>query len=72
VYPNPEAPGQYVIVMTAPSVDGVRRGHNLPDFVPDYTVYDASSTGARPRLVPQKPPLARGFFDGAWQLPAAP
>jgi predicted esterase len=71
IYPNPEAPDHYVIVMTAPTLDGVRRGHNLPDFVPDYVVFDASSTGARPRLVPAKAPLARGFFDARWQLPAA-
>jgi predicted esterase len=71
VYPNPESPERYVIVMTAPTIDGVRRGNNLPDFVPDYTVYDATSTGSRPRLVPQKAPLARGFFDAHWQLPPA-
>jgi predicted esterase len=72
VYPNPEAPDHYVIPMMAPTVDGVRRAHNLPDFVPDYVVFDAASTGARPRLVPAKSPLARGFFDARWQLPAAP
>jgi enterochelin esterase-like enzyme len=70
IYPNPEAPTRYVIVNAAPTLDGVRRSHNLPDFVPDYVVYDATSTAARPRLVPGKPPLARGFFDGRWQLPA--
>jgi len=71
IYPNPEAPTRYLIVNAAPTLDGVRRSHNLPDFVPDYVVYDASSTGTRPRLVPGKPLLARGFFDARWQLPAA-
>ncbi len=70
IYPNPEAPERYVTVISAPTMDGVRRGHNLPDFVPDYVIYDAKSTSERPRLVPRKPPLARGFFDAAWRLSA--
>ncbi len=69
IYPNPESPDRYVIVQAAPTVDGVRRGHNLPDFLPDYVIYDGGSTGARPRLVPTKAPPARGFFDAHWQLP---
>jgi hypothetical protein len=68
IYPNPEAPGKYVIVMAAPTMDGVRRGHNLPDFLPDYVVYDASSAALRPRLAPGRPPLARGFFSPSWRL----
>jgi hypothetical protein len=68
IYPNPESPERYVTVISGPTVDGVRRGHNLPDFVPDYVIYDAKTTGERPRLVPTKPPLARGFFDAQWQL----
>lgn len=72
IYPNPEAGDRYVIVQTAPTADGVRRGHNLPDFLPDYVVYDAATTGARPRLVPTKPPPARGFFDARWQLVSSP
>lgn len=70
IYPNPKAQARYVIVLSGPTVDGVRRGHNLPDFVPDYVIYDASSTTERPRLVPKKLPLARGFFDARWQLTA--
>lgn len=69
IYPNPEAPERYLIVQSGPTIDGVRRGHNLPDFVPDYVVYDAAGTANRPRLVPARPPLARGFFDASWQLP---
>ncbi len=68
VHPNPEAPGHYVIVAAAPTLDGVARGHDLPDFVPDYVVYDARSTAFRPRDVPAKAPLARGFFDARWRL----
>jgi enterochelin esterase-like enzyme len=68
IYPNPEAPERYVLVFTGPTLDGVKRGMNLPDFVPDWVVYDASSTSARPRLVPGPKKPLRGFFDARWQL----
>jgi predicted esterase len=68
IYPNPEAPDRYVVVFSAPTLDGVRRGLNLPDFVPDYVVYDAASASARPRLVPGKVKPVRGFFGARWEL----
>jgi hypothetical protein len=68
IYPNPEAPAKYVIVLGAPTLDGLRRAHNLPDFLPDYVVYDATTSGVRPRLAPARPPLARGFFNAGWSL----
>ncbi|MDB4977738.1 MAG: hypothetical protein JWN48_6079, partial [Myxococcaceae bacterium] len=72
IYPNPEAPDRYVMVFSAPTVDGVRRGLNLPDFVPDYVVYDASSAASRARLVPGPKKPLRGFFGAAWELGALP
>ncbi|MBX3272362.1 MAG: extensin family protein [Sandaracinaceae bacterium] len=71
VYPNPEAPNRYVLVHLGTSPDMVARTRNLPDFVPDYVVYDARATAARPRLVMGRgrEPLAHGFFDRYWQLP---
>lgn len=68
IYPNPEAPERYVLVFSAPSVEGVRRGLNLPDFLPDYVVYDAGSAPARARLVPGKNKPVRGFFGARWEL----
>jgi acetaldehyde dehydrogenase (acetylating) len=56
------------MVFSAPTIEGVRRGLNLPDFVPDYVVYDAASAAARARLVPAKQKPVRGFFDASWQL----
>ncbi len=71
IFPNPLAPGRYVIVQAAPTVAGVDGGHNLPDFLPDYVVYDAHTTASRPRLVfPRgQMPLLMGYFDDHWQLP---
>lgn len=68
VYPNPEARARYVMVFSAPTIDGVRRGLNLPDFLPDYVVYDAQSASARTRLVPGKHKPTRGFFGARWEL----
>jgi poly(3-hydroxybutyrate) depolymerase len=71
IYPNPLAPERYVIVQAAPTTSGVDGGRNLPDFLPDYVVYDASTTATRPRLAfsAKQKPLAMGYFDDGWQLP---
>ncbi|MGE0790032.1 MAG: extensin family protein [Sandaracinaceae bacterium] len=70
IYPNPEAPGRYVLVHAGLSADAVSRTRNLPDFVPDYVVYDRRSSGSRPRLIMgRNSPLAAGYFDRFWQLP---
>jgi enterochelin esterase-like enzyme len=68
IYPNPEAPERYVLVFTGPTLDGVKRGMNLPDFVPDWVVYDAASASSRARLVPGPKKPLRGFFGASWQL----
>lgn len=74
IYPNPLSPRRYVIVQWGLTVGAVAAGHNLPDFLPDYVVYDERSTRTRERLAFKKSsrPLALGFFDGSWQLPEPP
>jgi poly(3-hydroxybutyrate) depolymerase len=71
IYPNPLATDRYVIVQAAPTTAGVDGGRNLPDFLPDYVVYDATTTASRPRLTfpGNQKPRAMGYFDDAWQLP---
>ncbi|HJL18673.1 MAG TPA: extensin family protein, partial [Sandaracinaceae bacterium LLY-WYZ-13_1] len=70
VYPNPEAPGRYVLVHTGVTADAVEQTRKLPDFLPDYVVYDRRTTrGRRPRLIAgRRRPLAAGFFDRFWRL----
>lgn len=72
VYPNPEQPSRYVLVHLGTSADMVSRTRNLPDFLPDYVVYDQRAVASRPRLVMGRgrEPLAQGFFDRFWRLPA--
>jgi predicted esterase len=68
IYPNPLNPKRYVIVQAAPTLEAVKAGYNLPDFLPDYVVYDAKSTRTRPRLLFPSPPPALGYFNQAWQI----
>jgi predicted esterase len=70
IYPNPLAKDRYVIVQAAPTAAGVDGGRNLPDFLPDYVVYDATTTATRPRLAfgGKQQPRTMGYFDDAWQL----
>ncbi len=72
VYPSPLVPEggapRYVIVQTAPTTQGVTNGNNLPDFVPDWVVYDGAATRTRPRLILGRTATAMGFFDDRWQL----
>lgn len=71
VYPNPEAPERYVLVHAGVTAGAVEDTRKLPDFLPDYVVYDRSTTsGARPRLIAgARRPLAAGYFDRFWRLP---
>ncbi len=74
IYPNPLFPDRYVIVQWGLTAAAVMAGHNLPDFLPDYVVYDERATAARERLVFRRSrrPLALGFFDDSWRLPVPP
>lgn len=72
IYPSPLVPEggapRYVIVQAAPTVDAVASGNNLPDFLPDWVVYDAACTRTRPRLILGRTAPAMGFFDDAWHV----
>ena len=70
IYPNPLAADRYVTVQTGVSAAAVLSGHRLPDFVPDWVVYNEQTTRRRSRLVTSRAPaLAMGFFDSSWALP---
>ncbi|MBK8173108.1 MAG: extensin family protein [Sandaracinaceae bacterium] len=72
IYPNPLSPRSYVIVQTGVTPEAVMAGHNLPDFLGDYAIYDGAATRVRQRLIfHPSAPRASGFFDAHWQLPGA-
>lgn len=70
IHPNPLAPQRYVLVHTGVTAAAVSRTRNLPDFLPDYVVYDRQTTSSRPRLTAgRNRQLAAGYFDRQWRMP---
>ena len=73
VYPNPLAPQRYLIVQAGVTPRAVRSGNEIPEFVPDYLVYDGRTvSGPQRRVTGPKPVRAMGYFDDRWRLPGAP
>lgn len=70
IYPNPVAPGRYVIVQAAVTAEAVRRGNKLPEFLPDWAVYEGRELrGAQRRAAGRTRLEGMGYFDNRWQLP---
>jgi hypothetical protein len=58
-----------VVVQGSNDAGAVVAGNNLPDFLPDYVIYDERTTGSRPRLLSGgNRPLLQGYFDRFWQV----
>jgi len=71
VYPNPDAPNRYLIVQAGTNPAAVDRGHNLPDFLPDWFVYDGRTARTRQRLIGGPTGnVGMGYFDRFWRVPA--
>ena len=69
IAPNPLNPSRYVVVQAGNTADAAVAGNSLPDFLPDFVVYDRNTTKERERLVARHhPPLTAGFFDTSWRL----
>jgi len=73
VFPSPQALAagrdRYLVVQAGTTPDAVTAGHRLPDFLPDWVVYDERTTRSRPRLLTgSRRPVAMGWFDDHWQL----
>jgi len=74
VFPNPAALAagrdRYLIVQAGPTPEAVAAGHRLPDFLPDWVVYDEGTTRRRSRLLTgANRPVDLGWFDDRWRLP---
>ncbi len=73
VYPNPLAPERYVLVCAGTTPNAVAAGNTLPEFLPDYVVYDRRGIpGRQDRVQGRNALLADGYFDAHWRLPGAP
>lgn len=73
IYPNPENPARYVIVSTGVNAAIIRAASNLPEWLPDWFVYNTATVrNTQPRVPGRRnPEVASGFFDDHWQLPGA-
>jgi pimeloyl-ACP methyl ester carboxylesterase len=74
IYPNPDAPGRYILVVAGTTAAAVLRARWLPHYLPDYAVFNqqiSRITNFR-ILGPTRKFLNAGFFDRRWRLkPAA-
>jgi len=72
VFPNPARHDRYIAVIQSPTPEGTLRALSLPDFLPDFVVYDEGVAKARGQLVLGAAQLrAAGFFQSDWSLPAS-
>ncbi|MCC6648646.1 MAG: prolyl oligopeptidase family serine peptidase [Polyangiaceae bacterium] len=69
VWPNPDSPDRYVVVLAGATVEGTLRGMSLPDLLPDWVVWDAALARARGGMVLGRGAVrAGGQFDEGWAL----
>jgi hypothetical protein len=61
-----------VIVQAAVTPEGVASGNGLPEFLPDWIVYDGETIRSpQPRITGRRNPArAMGYFDARWRLRA--
>ena len=73
VYPNPDSPNWYVVVVGGTSEESYKLWRQLPELLPDYVVFDNQMAASRWRMVlgSGRSAVEAGYFDGAWGLPAA-
>jgi hypothetical protein len=69
VYPNPLNPERYVLVYTGASREALFYADHLPELLPDWVVYDASTWQAKGGVaLGDRDVLAAGFFDREWRI----
>lgn len=70
IYPNPEAPERYIVVITGSEVGGILRALSLPRLLPDFVVYDVGlRAAAGEQLLGSASVLRAGYFTHEWQVP---
>lgn len=70
VFPNPLNPARYVLVYTGASKDALFYADHLPELLPDWVIFDASTWQTKGGVVlgADRDVLAAGFFDREWRL----
>ena len=71
IHPNPLRPDRYVVVVAGADVAGTLRAESLPEFLPDFVVWDTSLAPARGQVLLGSGKLrAGGTFTNDWALPS--
>lgn len=71
VYPNPENPSRYIVVLEAANARGLFRSQSLPLQLPDFLVFDSGvGDAAGQQVLGSARALAAGYYDEAWAIPA--
>jgi pimeloyl-ACP methyl ester carboxylesterase len=70
IYPNPQSPGRYVVVLSAVNAAGLFRAMSLPQQLPDFIVFDSRLAPASgQQVLGDARVLGGGYFDRRWALP---
>ena len=71
-YVFPRSEHTYYLITLAPTPELVRAASKLPEFLPDYIVYDAKTLGRQQgRVLGKRPARAGGYFLDDWSLPGS-
>jgi hypothetical protein len=70
VYPNPEHPDRYLLLVEGVGVPGLYYALSLPALLPDFAVYDSRvAPAAGQQILGAAEVLTAGFFRPDWSLP---
>ncbi|MBK8255425.1 MAG: prolyl oligopeptidase family serine peptidase [Polyangiaceae bacterium] len=68
IYPHPRDTNEYVVVHAGSGFKGTLYSRHLPQFAPDFLIYDQRITAQRGELLLDKRAvLEGGFFDDGWK-----
>jgi predicted esterase len=71
VYPNPEHPEHYLLLVEGVGVPGLYYALSLPALLPDFAVYDSLvAPAAGQQILGTAEVLGAGFFRSDWSLPS--
>jgi hypothetical protein len=70
IYPNPDSPRWYLLVVAGTTARSYRLWRKLPAMLPDYVVFDGGVASRRySYLVGKRTLVEAGYFDSDWKLP---
>ncbi len=73
VRPSPFDPDHVVVLHAGVGAEGTLSSRYLPDFVPDYLIYDDGMRAVfGDRILGPRQILAGGFYDARWRIPPEP